>query len=248
VAEVIQQVNVRPSSVVFIDDNPVEREAVKQAFPEIRVLGDELYTIRRALLWSSETQVPVISAESAQRTKMVQAQIDRESARSRLSKEEFLASLNVKISGHVIKDVDDPRFNRSFELLNKTNQFNTTGKRWRFEEISSMLAEGNFLYAVEVSDKYTAYGLVALAVCIGSTIAQFVMSCRVIGLGVEIKSLNELCDLFQGGGATDVTAISVATEENHLSRDLFERSAFTNFGDHWKKQLLHVDRAVEGAL
>jgi HAD superfamily phosphatase (TIGR01681 family) len=94
--EVMREVNVLPPSVVFIDDNPVERAAVQAAFPDIRVLGSEPYVVRRILLWSPETQVAVITEESSRRTEMVHSQVERESARKRFSKEEFLASLNVK--------------------------------------------------------------------------------------------------------------------------------------------------------
>ena len=60
----LKEVNLLPRNVVYIDDNPVERAAVQAAFPDIRVLGADLYYLRRVLLWSAETQVPVITEES----------------------------------------------------------------------------------------------------------------------------------------------------------------------------------------
>lgn len=237
IEEIIREVNVRSNTVVFIDDNPVERESVKQAFPEIRVLGEELYTIRRILLWAPETQVPFISAESAQRTQMVQAQIERESDRARLSKEEFLASLNVQVDGYLVTKISDVRFDRSLELLNKTNQFNTTGRRWTLEEIRSLLADGGFLYAFDVSDKYTNYGIVAIAVCVRSTIAQFAMSCRVIGLGVETRALEDLCEAFRHGGASHVEGLLTVTDINHLSKDLFKRAGFADVDGRWIRSI-----------
>ncbi len=64
VAKVLEEVNLLPRSAVFIDDNPVERENVKSAFPDIRVLGASPYEFRRALLWASETQVATVTEES----------------------------------------------------------------------------------------------------------------------------------------------------------------------------------------
>ena len=78
IEEILAEVNLLPNSVVFIDDNPVERAAVKAAFPEIRVLGPNPYLWRRILLWSPETQVATITSESAARTEMVQKQVQRE--------------------------------------------------------------------------------------------------------------------------------------------------------------------------
>lgn len=129
IEQIMKTASLLPRNVVFIDDNPAEREAVKAAFPEIRVLGAELYTVRRALLWSAETQVPAVTMESAKRNEMMQAQVQREEARAVMSPEEFIKSLNVVIDTHVIGDTKDPQFARAFELINKTNQYNTTGRR-----------------------------------------------------------------------------------------------------------------------
>jgi HAD superfamily phosphatase (TIGR01681 family) len=71
VAEVIESVNVLPGSVLFVDDNPAERAAVKAAFPDIRVMGASLVHWRRILLWAPELQQPVITDESSQRTEMI---------------------------------------------------------------------------------------------------------------------------------------------------------------------------------
>ena len=137
IEEILAQVNLLPKSVVFIDDNPVERAAVKAAFPEIRVLGPNPYLWRRILLWSPETQVATITAESAARTEMVQKQVQREEQRQRLSREDFLASLGVRASVSEFASTADRRFPRTLELINKTNQFNTTGKRWTLQECES---------------------------------------------------------------------------------------------------------------
>lgn len=231
VAQVIREVNVRPDSVVFIDDNPAEREAVKAAFPDIRVLGDEPYLIRRILLWSAETQVAHISDESATRTSMVQAQVQRETARAAMSKEQFLASLEIRTQPHVVVSTEDPRFQRSLELLNKTNQFNTSGKRWTLPQCLSAFAQGMFFYTLDVTDKYTPYGLVAVGVGQGTTIMQFVMSCRVLGLGVELEAVRGLTDELAARGAPEVTAAIRKNQKNNLCWDLYERAGFALVGD-----------------
>src|SRR6266853_747201 len=104
--------------------------AIKAAFPDMRVLGPNPYLWRRILLWSPETQVATVTAESAARTEMVQKQVEREGQRKRLSREDFLGSLEVGASLSEIASTNDARFARALELINKTNQFNTTGKRW----------------------------------------------------------------------------------------------------------------------
>ena len=121
VREILEAVNLLPSSVLFVDDNPVERSSVKATFPDIRVVDAPLAQWRRILLWAPELQRSAITTESTQRTGTVQAQIEREGARKALDREAFLATLSVVLKPVTVTRSDDPRFARCFELLNKTN-------------------------------------------------------------------------------------------------------------------------------
>jgi predicted enzyme involved in methoxymalonyl-ACP biosynthesis len=83
-------VNVRAENVVLIDDNPVERGAICEQLPGVRVLGSHPYCLKRILLWSPETQQAVTTQEFAEKTGMARGQLERETARTRLSQQEFL--------------------------------------------------------------------------------------------------------------------------------------------------------------
>ena len=87
--EILAEVNLLSRSVVYVDDNPVERASITAAFPDIRVLGAQLYHLKRVLMWSAETQVPFVSDESDRRTEMVKRQVARERERRRIPREEF---------------------------------------------------------------------------------------------------------------------------------------------------------------
>ena len=112
VREILEQVNLLPSSVLFVDDNPVERAAVKAAFPEMRVMDAALAHWRRILLWSPQLQRSVITAESAQRTEMIQAQIEREGAASRWIAKHSFQSLSVVLRPFQVTATDEARFAR----------------------------------------------------------------------------------------------------------------------------------------
>jgi FkbH-like protein len=226
VAAVIETVNVLPGSVVFIDDNPVERAAVQAALPDIRVLGADQYYLRRILLWAAETQVPMVTDESARRTEMVRAGALRETTRQRMPRGEFLASLGLNVRMIEIADSGHKSFPRAFELINKTNQFNTTGRRWTQEAMRAALAGGTVLYAFEVEDRFSKYGLVGVVVADGSRIVQMVMSCRVVGLDVELAAMAEVLRRMRARGAKTVTAQLIETEANLLCRTLFDRCGF----------------------
>ena len=76
-----------------------------------------------------------MTSEAARRNEMVKSQIEREAARTTMDREAFLASLAIRYDEIHVVDVDHPRYARVFELLNKTNQFNTDGKRWTVPEL-----------------------------------------------------------------------------------------------------------------
>jgi predicted enzyme involved in methoxymalonyl-ACP biosynthesis len=216
---------------------------------------------RRILLWSAETQVSSITAESAARTEMVHAQvagqnrdvfehglaaiakarsIDRERKRQRqqMSRQDFLASLSLAVNLIEITHVDHPRFPRVLDLINRTNQFNTTGKRWTKQECMPAVATGTRFIAFEVEDRFTEYGLVGVVVVRKSEVLQFVMSCRVVGMEVEIAALSEILRAIHEGGFGSTRANLQETDMNLLCRDLYERCGFNRLGDQWIRPLI----------
>jgi len=227
IADVMKVTNLLPHNIVFVDDNPAEREAVKAAFPAIRTLGDEPYLMRRILLWSAETQVLHITDESGRRSEMMVAQEQREEVRARMTREEFLATLEVTIRTDVITSADGPHFLRAFELINKTNQFNTTGKRWSITELSALFDRYGELLIWEVSDRFTAYGIVGVAVLEGTRIAQMVMSCRVFGLGVEEQVMPVILARLRDRGVMFVDAPLVKNDINGPCHRLYADAGFS---------------------
>ncbi len=233
IEEILAEVNLLPRSVLFIDDNPVERASVQAAFPELRVLGANPYLWRRILLWSPETQLAAITAESASRTGMVQAQIRRENSRRQMTREEFLTSLGVRVQLCELAGMDHPDAARVLELINKTNQFNTTGQRRGPQDCAAFLAGGGRFWTLRVDDRHASYGLVGVLAVAGGAIEQFVMSCRVVGLEVEIAAIAGLLAQLVQRGHAEVTAALVETPANLLCRDLWPRCGFLARDGHF---------------
>ncbi|MDD7960542.1 hypothetical protein PUT90_27670, partial [Klebsiella pneumoniae] len=80
-----------------------------------------------------------------------------------MSRDDWLRALELRCETAKIDSTDHPNFSRAFELLNKTNQFNTTGKRWSIGEIQELFAQGGSMIALFVQDKHVDNGLVGLA-------------------------------------------------------------------------------------
>ncbi len=232
-AEILAHVNLLPESVVYIDDNPAERAGIKAAFPAIRVLGGTPLTWRRILLWSAEAQIGKITAESTLRTEMVRGQVAREEQRKVLSASDFLASLQVRLALWRVDDISNAKFGRVLELVNKTNQFNTTGRRWTEEQCQAAVKAGIEFYAFAVADAYTDYGLVGVFIIDGNAILQFVMSCRVMGLEVEAAAIAQITRILHARGDTAVFAAMIETDRNLPCRSIYAGLGFEAVEGGW---------------
>lgn len=231
--EIFRVTNLLPRSTVFVDDNPVERAAVKAAFPDVRLLGQTPLLWRRILLWSAETQVPSITAESSVRTEMVRAQGAREAQRGRLSREEFLQSLNLNVEIEELHAITHSGFPRALELLNKTNQYNTTGKRWAQAECAAAFERGTRFFIFSAADKFTEYGIVGVVIVDGAEISQFVMSCRVVGMEVEQAVLAHIVDAIHTENG--VVARLQETDFNTPARSIYADAGFVFADNVWRR-------------
>ncbi len=225
IQEIIAKALVTPKSVLFIDDNPIERESVKTAFPDIRVLGSDSHSLRRILLWSSETQVATLSRESLNRDAMIRATAERDNLRTEMSREEFLAQLQCCIEIKQLSGISSPDFSRIFELINKTNQYNTTGQRWSSAQLDEFYADYGSVYYFKANDRYIDHGIVGVIFVCRNHIRQFIMSCRVIGLEIEIGVLSSLVN--NQKKYKTITAEIKHTGSNGVCQDLFLKSGFT---------------------
>lgn len=216
--EILSVVNLQPENVLFIDDNPVERENMRLAYPAIRCIGRDPHLMRWQLLWAPETQVVSITSESANRSEMVAGQLKRENLRSTLTREEFLSSLGLKVKMRNINDYKGASFKRAVELINKTNQFNTTGQRWKPEELRGFIDSGGRMYAFECTDKFTVYGIICIVLVANYRVVQMVLSCRVFGLGATAAILALLIG-YEGWATRLVELDYQSTGRNQFSLD-----------------------------
>ena len=239
-AEILRELNLQPGNAVMIDDNPVERAAIQAALPKVRVLGKHLYYLKRVLLWSAETQQPVISPESARRTEMMHALSRRDSHRKELSQEEFLQSLELRTSISRVGSTSDLHMSRALELFNKTNQFNTTGDRYTLEDCHQRFAAGYELYVGTAEDRFTQYGLVTAAWMLHNCIDHVVMSCRALGLGLEDALLAYLTTRSADPGSGILLAKLRQTDANLACREIYSRNGFTQVAESpnlWTRSL-----------
>lgn len=224
IARILAESNLLPEHVLFIDDNPLEIAEVTHAYPQIRTLSGDPERWRYTLLYAAETQVAELSEESTRRTELIQAKKAREQAADGLDRDAWLLSLVLTLRVEEIATTDHPRYSRALELLNKTNQFNTTGQRWPDGEMQAWLASGGILLAASATDRFTKHGLIALALLREGEIQQVVLSCRMFGLGLETALLHQVMRRAQNADHRAVSARFHPTGKNDACRSFW--------GDH----------------
>jgi FkbH-like protein len=231
IRSIAEELNIGLDSLVFVDDHPVERDKVRQFLPDVLVLGDSMLTLRAKLLSMPELQVVSITEEAKRRAEMTRAQLERERVRERVGDpEEYRRSLQLRCLVERVGADDD--LERVHELIARTNQFNTTAWRVPRHELQTMLREGTAtLHVLRVEDRFTNYGLVGACLMRRAVVELFVLSCRVIGLGVEHALLRAA---IRESGAPVVHGRIVATDRNLPARNLFKEHGFEEEGDLWR--------------
>jgi FkbH-like protein len=185
VRRIAASLGVALDAVAFIDDHPVEREEVREMLPAVFVLGDDMNAVREVLLTSPRFQPLSRTEEAARRTETARAAAAREeAARAEPDRAAFLQTLGVRCT--VRRERDASRAPRIAELLQRTNQFNTTGRRLSMAEVAELIARPDAdVFTLDVSDRFADYGLVGVALVEGARLTCFALSCRAIGLDAE---------------------------------------------------------------
>jgi FkbH-like protein len=230
---------------LFVDDNPVERERVRQRLGEVEVWGEDLVSLRRALLDDPRLQVARVTNESARRTELMKAKLGRQRLQAEAADEEsYLASLQIRIS--IERLTGDGNFDRIDELFRRTTQFNTTGRLFTTHRLRELAAAADArIFALHVSDRFADHGLVGAAVIENGAITGLVMSCRVLGLGIEHRFLQHVMD---AAGSDLLTATIVPTARNLPVRNVYRDNGFVIEGDIWRWQRAPQPACVEEAV
>ncbi len=237
IRSIAQELGFALPAFIFIDDNPVERERVRQELPEVETWGENLFALRRLLLTDPRLQLPSVTEESKTRTELVRAQLDRSKLQAAAQDHgAFVESLAIACDIRRLRD--DSQIQRVQELFARTTQFNATGRKFGIAELTGFLqSDSAAVYAVNVCDRFGDQGLVGAAVAIDGEIVGFALSCRVIGLGVERTFLDGiLVDLRTRH--TQIIGRIVETARNTAARNLYRDYGFVAQGDgSWRLAL-----------
>ncbi len=234
IRQLAKDLNIGLDAFVFLDDNPVEREQMKAECPEVTVLEFPRDTASLpetvAEAYNQYFLSLEVTGEDTQKTAMYQAESRRKADMSgAVSVEDFLKKLEMKMDMHQMTADEEKRVT---QLVNKTNQFNVTTKRYSEEEIHE-LANGRHseVYTVHMADKYGEQGLVSVLILKyereTAEIDTFLMSCRVMGRDAEKEIMARLKAILTEKGIPKVKAAYVKSAKNAPVEGLFDRLGFT---------------------
>ncbi len=235
IAQVLSKTNLLPSAVVFVDDSEFELGEVKAAFPEIKCLKfpDDNSTLRLFLQnLRSSFDTRVITDEDRIRTDSIKHAINfHQESQQAVSLEQYLASLGMCAK---MEPIDLNQSERAFQLVNKTNQFNLSGRRFDLMEWRKFLSQKERIaYQLHFHDKYSHYGIVS--VLLGANdgfITDWVLSCRVFGRSIEHYILCFLLKRLRRDGINALRLQFKDTGKNNLVHTFLKDHASIS-GDTW---------------
>ena len=233
--------NTSYENIVFVDDNPVERELVKNSIPELNVpeMGnpeDYIYTLDSLGYF----EVTNVSSDDLMRNKCYRMDMKRlNEMRKHVSYEEYLLSLEMEC--HILK-INDTNIERVTQLINKTNQFNFTTKRYTLNEVRSTVEDNNSIsFCASLKDKFGDNGIVSVLFARiegdKAIIDLWIMSCRVFNRNLEFVVFSELINKCKKLGIKYINGIYIPTVKNKYIENLYPNLGFYNIEKDEKKMV-----------
>lgn len=233
-----QTLNIGMDSMVFLDDNPFERNLVRSMIPEITVpeLPEDPALYLQYLRQLGLFEAASYSAEDSLRTDQYRIQAERSVFEaSFLSYEDYLAGLEMKA---VAAPFDVFHYPRIAQLTQRSNQFNLRTVRYTEAEIEALAQDDSHICLYfTLQDKFGDHGLISVVVLDKLSqdalfISEWLMSCRVLKRGMEEFVINKILQTAAEQGFRKVIGEYLPTPKNGMVQDLYERMGFTRISEN----------------
>jgi FkbH-like protein len=231
VRQVAEDLALGLDALAYVDDNPVERQEVRQFLPEVDVLTlpSQPALFARALADYPWFETGAFTAEDAARTDQYRARAEVKALeRSASSIDDFYRDLRMTA---LIRPFDDTDLPRVAQLLGKTNQFNLTTRRHDLRTLQAFVRDPDVVHrTLRLRDRFTDHGLVGVAIARANgdvlDIDTLLLSCRVIGRTAEHALVGALAEAGRGHGCTVMRGTYVPSAKNGLVSDVYASLGF----------------------
>ena len=237
--EITSELNIGADSMVFFDDDPVNREYMRLNMPQILTvdLPQDPSQYAQTIKKMNEFSVLNITNEDAQRGKMYVEQRKRSDLeQSAPDLESFLKNLEL---GVLIKNANEFTIPRISQLTLKTNQFNLTSKRYQESDIKKLSEDDKYVVGcVQVKDKFGDNGITGVFIVHKENskewfIDTFLLSCRVMGREVEKGMLGYIVNKAKENGVEQIKAQFISSQKNKPIEDFLPNCGFQKDGNYW---------------
>jgi FkbH-like protein len=250
IAAIAAELNIGLESIVFVDDNPVERALVAERLPEVSVpdVGSDVSLFASVLEQERLFELHKLVGDDLERAGYYLTNTQRSACQSEFNDYgEFLASLEMTATIEAFCPV---YFDRITQLANKTNQFNLTTRRYTNAEIESIAHDPNYLTLYgRLVDRFGDNGLVSII--IGAVhddrveLQAWLMSCRVLKREMEVAMFDALIERCQEMGIKTVVGVYIPSKKNQMVADHFHSLGFTHAESDGGRELWRFEVASE---
>lgn len=227
-------INIGLDSLVFVDDNPAERAIVRRELPEVAVpeMPADIAHYPASLAAAGYFEAVSLTADDLARAGSYAANAQREALSATTDLEGYLKSLEMTMLARPVSATDLPR---AAQLINKTNQFNLTTRRRTAAELEAFVADAQSLgYCFRLRDRFGDNGLISVILARPDPalaanellIDSWLMSCRVLGRGVETAAFEILLEAARERGFCALVGEYRPTERNGLVAQHYEKLGF----------------------
>ena len=231
IREIAEELNIGTDSLVFVDDDPLNREMVKSEFPEVLVvdLPEDPALYLSTMQNVNDFNTFQITNEDKNKGKMYVKQRQRKNYQKKFTNvTEYLARLEIEV---IIEEATPFTIPRLSQLTQKTNQYNMTTRRYTEEDIRSIAEQDSYhVIALSVKDKFGDNGLTGMCVIKKDDatweIDTWLLSCRIIGRKIEDVFLAYVLEKARKNNVTFLRGIFIPSKKNHPARSFFKDHGF----------------------
>ena len=243
---IAEELSLGLDAMVFLDDNPVERGLVRKLLPQVSVpeLPDDPAYYARTLAAAGYFEAVAFAAEDLKRAGFYQDNAKRADLQKQVGGvDAYLASLDMTIT---FQPFDATGRARIVQLINKSNQYNLTTRRYTDPEVAAAEDDPEvFTLQVRLADIFGDNGMISVVICRPDEngvwqIDTWLMSCRVLGRKVEHMVLREILHHARAAGVHELRGTYRPTDRNKLVVDHYARLGFTKVDEdgsgatHWE--------------
>ena len=237
--KIAEELNIGLDSMVFFDDDPINQEYVRESLPEVLVvdLPRDASQYPSIITEMREFDVLRITEEDTKRSGMYLDQKKRRELENKVGDfNEFLKQMNIEVNIQKANSFSIPRIS---QLTLKTNQFNLTTRRYQENEVSEFSSSNDkIVECVQVSDKFGDNGITGTYIVEKKNdeewvIDTFLLSCRIMGRGVEEIMMNQIIEKAKSSGVKKIKGEFIPTAKNKPAENFYEKLGFKKENGFW---------------